>query len=371
MAEKAVFLDRDDTLVEDPGYISDPSQVKLLPGVATSLIDLKSMGYKLVVVSNQSGVARGIVTEDMLEKINAKLKGLLSRKGAYIDGLYYCPYHPEGSIPKYRKTSDMRKPNPGMLLKAAEDLDIDLGSSWMIGDKYDDVTAGKRAGCRTVLINSSIKPAVKVKEDPDPDHKAVNIVEAVNIIKMFNRQSHVSVEAVRAQTDAGLRDEPVEIPLVQVQIETEESISDAADENVTADEPHIEHVKEQASAAEVVEKPPVEEKVTPPPPVKPVEPFEEKAAEPFRGSSHEKTHYLLEEILLVAKKVQRHTMFSDSTIAWTLALAMQIVVVGLLILSVVFLLAPEKSQSSVYMVMGYAIIVQLIVIALCLMERRK
>ncbi len=185
MAEKAVFLDRDDTLIEDPGYISDPSQVKLLPGVASSLIDLKSMGYKLVVVSNQSGVARGIVTEDVLEKIHAKLKGLLSRKGAYLDGLYYCPFHPEGSIPKYRKNSDMRKPNPGMLLKAAEDMDLDLESSWMVGDKYDDVTAGKRAGCRTVLINPSVKPAVKAKEDPEPNHKAVNIVEAINIIKMF------------------------------------------------------------------------------------------------------------------------------------------------------------------------------------------
>jgi D,D-heptose 1,7-bisphosphate phosphatase len=375
MAEKAVFLDRDDTLIEDPGYISDPSQVKLLPGVANSLIDLKDMGYKLIVVSNQSAVARGIVTEDVLEKIHAKLKGLLSRKGAYFDGLYYCPYHPEGSIPKYRKDSDMRKPNPGMLLKAAEDMDIDLGSSWMIGDKYDDVAAGKRAGCRTVLINSSIKPAVKVKKDPDPDHKAVNIVEAVNIIKMFDRQSHVSVEAVRAQTDAGLRDEPVEIPAVQEQVETEEPPEmpvqqeepaiDAAEENAAVDKFRSEQ------AEQVIEQPAAEEKISPPPSIDPSEFVDGKVTENFHGTVHEKTHHLLEEILFTARKVQRHTMFSESTIAWTLALAVQIVVVGLLILSVVFMLAPEKSQASVYMVMGYTVIAQLIVIALCLMERRK
>jgi len=372
MAEKAVFLDRDDTLVDDPGYISDPSQVKLLPGVAGSLIDLKNMGYKLIVVSNQSGVARGIITEDVLEKIHAKLKGLLSRNGAYIDGLYYCPYHPEASIPKYRKNSDMRKPNPGMLLKAAEDMDLDLGNSWMIGDKYDDVTAGRRAGCMTVLINSSIKPAVKAKEDPEPDHKAVNIVEAVNIIKMFDRQSHVSVEAVRAQTDAGLRDEPVDIPVVQVQIESreldrisvqeEEPTIDRVEKNVTAD---------QSQPEQVIEQPAGEEKINPPPSIDPAEFVDKKVEEPFHGTVHEKTHHLLEEILHTAKKVQRYTMFSESTIVWTLALAVQIVAFGLLVLSVVFLLAPEKSESSVYIVMGYTVISQLIVIALCLMERRK
>ena len=126
MANKAIFLDRDDTLIEDPGYISGPEQVKLLDGVPEALIEFGAMGYKLIVVSNQSGVARGIVTEKALDEIHDRLKRLLAEKGAHLDGIYYCPYHPEGLVRKYRKESEDRKPNPGMLLTAADQMDIDL-----------------------------------------------------------------------------------------------------------------------------------------------------------------------------------------------------------------------------------------------------
>ena len=126
MAFKAVFLDRDNTIIEDPGYINHPSQVKLLPSAADALRDMKSLGYKLIIVSNQSGVARGIVTEEVLNKIHERLLKLLRKHGVFIDGIYYCPYHAEGVIEKYRKASDERKPNPGMLLRAAEELDIEI-----------------------------------------------------------------------------------------------------------------------------------------------------------------------------------------------------------------------------------------------------
>ena len=126
MANKAVLLDRDDTLIEDPGYINHPSQVKLLDGVAESLAELRAMGYKLVVVSNQSGGARGIGTEQVLGEIHDRLKTLLAEKGAYLDAIYYCPYHPDGIVPKYRKESDLRKPGPGMILQAAQEMDLDL-----------------------------------------------------------------------------------------------------------------------------------------------------------------------------------------------------------------------------------------------------
>ena len=134
MANRAIFLDRDDTLIEDPGYINSPDQVKLLAGVPQALIELKAMGYKLVVVSNQSAVARGIITEKVLARIHDRLKQLLAEKGASLDRIYYCPHHPDGVIEKYRKESDSRKPNPGMLLTAAEQMDIDLRHSWLIGD---------------------------------------------------------------------------------------------------------------------------------------------------------------------------------------------------------------------------------------------
>ena len=164
MSHKAVFLDRDDTLISDPGYISDPAQVQLLPHVGHSLAMLKKMGYLLVVVTNQSGVARGIVTEQTLEQIHHHLKKLLADEGVYLDAIYYCPYHPEGTVAKYTRESDLRKPQPGMLLKAAEELDIDLSQSWMIGDSYQDIAAGSRAGCRTILLDTPGKPQVR---EPD------------------------------------------------------------------------------------------------------------------------------------------------------------------------------------------------------------
>jgi len=146
MSEKAVFLDRDDTIIKDSGYINDPEDVNLLPGAARGLLQLRSMGYKLVLVSNQSGVARGIVTEKALGDIHERLEELLAKEGAYLDGIYYCPYHPEGSVAKYRRESELRKPNPGMLLRAAEQFDIELGASWAIGDSQRDIEAGLRAG---------------------------------------------------------------------------------------------------------------------------------------------------------------------------------------------------------------------------------
>ena len=187
MADKAIFFDRDDTLIEDYGYINDPEQVKLLPGVAEALIGLRKLGYKLIVVSNQSGIARGILTEEVLEKIHQRLQELLSQEGAYLDQIYYCPYHIDGAIEKYRKESELRKPMPGMLLKAAEELEINLRESWMIGDKDDDILAGKRAGCRTIYVNPPNRPMQPKTQGQIPDYQAINIKEAVNIVRRYGQ----------------------------------------------------------------------------------------------------------------------------------------------------------------------------------------
>jgi len=169
MANKAVFFDRDDTLIADPGYINDPDEVKLFEGVPQVLIELKDMGYKLVLVSNQSAVARGIVTEQVLGKIHDRLEQLLAQNGAYLDKIYYCPHHPDGVIKKYRKESKLRKPEPGMLLIAAKELVLDLENSWMVGNSPTDIEAGRAAGCSTILIDDPLHSRNPQGEKTEPD----------------------------------------------------------------------------------------------------------------------------------------------------------------------------------------------------------
>ncbi len=182
MANKAVFLDRDNTIMEDPGYLSDPGAVKLLPGVELALKSLKQAGFKIVVVTNQSGVARGILTEETLENIHAELRRQLAEKGTHLDAIYYCPFHPEGNVEKYTKESDLSKPQPGMLLKAAEEMDIDLKNSWMVGDSPRDIEAGQRANCRTVRVRTKPSMMGEVDEDVQADFTVRNLVDAAKVI---------------------------------------------------------------------------------------------------------------------------------------------------------------------------------------------
>lgn len=149
---KAIFIDRDDTLIANSGYLGDPAGVKLLAGVSEAIQTFRAAGYKIIIITNQSGVARGMFTENTLDKIHEEMRRQLSALDADVDGIYYCPYLPEGKIPEYAKASALRKPDPGMLLQAAGEMDIDLKASWMIGDSERDITAGKRAGCKTVLV---------------------------------------------------------------------------------------------------------------------------------------------------------------------------------------------------------------------------
>ncbi len=156
MKSKAVFLDRDGTIITDSGYIADPSEVDLLPGSAEAIHRFAQAGYLVVVASNQSGIARGMFDETDLENIHARFEELLSAEGVSLDGAYYCPYL-DGSaatVRKYRRDSELRKPKPGMLLQAARELNVDLKRSWMIGDSPGDVQAGTRAGCKTVYLTN-------------------------------------------------------------------------------------------------------------------------------------------------------------------------------------------------------------------------
>jgi D-glycero-D-manno-heptose 1,7-bisphosphate phosphatase len=151
---RAAFIDKDGTLVVDVPYNDDPSRVRLHEHAAEGLRMLAAAGFRLFVVSNQSGIARGLFGVDALPAMEARIRELLKAEGVEIDGFYWCPHHPEGVDERYAVRCTCRKPEPGMMLRASAEHGIKLASSWVIGDILDDVGAGRRAGCRTVLVDN-------------------------------------------------------------------------------------------------------------------------------------------------------------------------------------------------------------------------
>jgi D,D-heptose 1,7-bisphosphate phosphatase len=150
---RAVFLDRDGVLNSDPPhYAHRLDQLELIPRSAEAVRFLKDNGYLLVIISNQSGVALGYYAEDQISVFNNALLKEIRKRGGDIDAIYYCPHHPDAIIEKYKKNCNCRKPKPGMILRAAQEYDIDLKNSFVVGDKKGDIEAGKIAGCRTILV---------------------------------------------------------------------------------------------------------------------------------------------------------------------------------------------------------------------------
>ena len=154
----AVFLDRDGTLSEPYHYPSRPEHLRLYAGLGAPLATLQRAGFRLVVITNQSGVARGYFSEADLARMHAHLRTALAAQGATLDAIYHCPHHPAGVIPELAMRCDCRKPAPGLPLRAARELQLDLARSWFVGDILDDIEAGARAGCRTVLVDQGTEP---------------------------------------------------------------------------------------------------------------------------------------------------------------------------------------------------------------------
>jgi D-glycero-D-manno-heptose 1,7-bisphosphate phosphatase len=171
--KKTIFFDRDGTLIIDKIYLNDPEQIEYLPGAFEALRQLRDAGYQFVVVTNQSGVPRGLVTIENLNEIHRRMTDEFARRGVFFAGFYYAAFSVESNHP-------MRKPNPGMLLSAADDHSADLSSSWMIGDRISDVEAGHRAGCRSILLHGveSIEAAAAAR----PACVASGILEAAQFI---------------------------------------------------------------------------------------------------------------------------------------------------------------------------------------------
>ncbi|MBW8036329.1 MAG: HAD family hydrolase [Planctomycetes bacterium] len=339
MSDKAIFLDRDNTLIEDPGYINNPDQVKLLPKATEAIIQLRKMGYKIVVISNQSGVARGILTEEVLAEIHQKMLDLLQSENGYVDRIYYCPYHPDGVIEKYRKESDMRKPGAGMLFLAEKEMDVDLANSWMVGDSYRDVAAGKKAGCKTILINSPRHPAKRQKGDPEPDKIAVNVKEAANIIKMCDQHAAKSVETESTETS-------------QAKPDDDQSDKDSIKHLRTFHRPAV----KQAALSEEI---PKEDEVSKNEPTHP------------KTASNGKIEMLLQDIVNKLNRIDRSEMFEESSLWNVTAVAIQILAFACLLISIWFLIDQTRNFESVLTSIGYAVALQMIVISICIVKRHK
>ncbi len=375
MSDKAIFLDRDDTLIEDPGYINSPEQVKLLDGVAEALIELKALGYKLVVVTNQSAVAQGIVTEKVLGAIHNRLKQLLAEKNAFLDRIYYCPYHPDGAVKKYRKESDFRKPKPGMLLKAAEEMDLDLGQSWCVGNSISDMEAGLRAGCKTILIDLPSHQQQLEPGQPRPDYKAVNIKEVVNIIKKHHRSS-AEVE-VQTHSAPMAQTEPVRQATEQVP-EAVEPVSQAAEQIPEVVEPASQTTEQTPEVAEPVSQTEKQQLQSAPEEQQTKLPEQDIAGDRTEPSTNftnsfevEKISAGLNSVLKQLKSMQRSDMFGEFSIMRLMAGIIQILVLFCLLMTIWFLMSPNSQDNSVFVALGFAMVLQLMSLTFYIMHGRK
>jgi D-glycero-D-manno-heptose 1,7-bisphosphate phosphatase len=185
----AVFLDRDGTINEEVGYLDSLDKLKVIPNAYEAIKLINLSGMKALVITNQAGVAKGFFTEEFVNLINERLQADLHRMGASIDKFYYCPHHSTEGIGIYRQVCKCRKPAPGMLLTAAQELNIDLERSYLIGDRFRDMEAGKKVGVKGILVKTGFGQGLLQDDGPDeatpegkPEFIAADILEAVQWI---------------------------------------------------------------------------------------------------------------------------------------------------------------------------------------------
>lgn len=187
-SRKAVFLDRDGTIIRQVELMHSVSELRLLPGTARAINKLNSLGFLVIIVTNQPVVARGIIEPKEVDKIHGVLIRRLRGKGARIDGVYFCPHHPEATMPKYRLRCRCRKPEPGMILKGLKKLNINPKKSFMVGDALIDVVSGKKAGLKTILVKTGPGHARldEKYKNVKPDFTVKNLLQAVKIVTANN-----------------------------------------------------------------------------------------------------------------------------------------------------------------------------------------
>lgn len=329
MKRPAVFFDRDNTLIACDEFLGDPSKVALVDGAADAVARARNLGYATVIFSNQSGVARGYFTEAAVHAVNQRLDEMLkdANPKAVIDRHEFCPFHPDGSIEKYRKDSPLRKPLPGMIHQAAEALALDLSRSWVIGDAPRDIEAGKAAGCRTILFTDPLlkaSPAALAERKIEPDYICSTLTEAIDFIAR--------------NTDRPEQQEPQEPPLAETK-EEGRALKDDAD----AVQPSAPIPDPSAAAA-----PQHEPEKEPPPP-----------------ASMAKLESLAGEILREVRR--RHEQpHADFSVSKLMAGVVQVIV-----LAVLFLAFLNREGGSLLALLVFALTLQTMTIALLIMSRQR
>ena len=185
-SRRAIFLDRDGTLCEEVGYVNHVGRVRLLPRSAEAIRLANAARFQTVVVTNQAGVARGYFDESLVHDVHDAVRAMLAERGARLDAIYYCPHHPEVGAEAYRRDCDCRKPKPGLLLRARDEMGIDLASSYMVGDSVRDLGAGRAAGATTVLVLTGYGRGEWEHQAhrwaAPPDHVAEDLLDAMRWI---------------------------------------------------------------------------------------------------------------------------------------------------------------------------------------------
>jgi D-glycero-D-manno-heptose 1,7-bisphosphate phosphatase len=197
MERWAVFLDRDGVICTEEGYISEPGQLRLIPGSADAIRLFNENGIAAIVVTNQSGVARGFFTEETVAAVNRAMHERLEEQGAYLDAVYYCPHHPDGVVEKYRRVCDCRKPATGLLRQAADECNLDLKRSYLVGDKLSDIECAVRSGLKGILVLTGYGAEeckfIDRTSGVHPSCLAADLLEAarwiLNDLRSFNHES--------------------------------------------------------------------------------------------------------------------------------------------------------------------------------------
>jgi len=382
MKRPAVFFDRDNTLIVSDGYLGDPAQVVLVEGAADTVAHARRLGYAVVVISNQSGVARGMFSEEDVTAVNARMDELLvaENASAVIDRHEFCPFHPEGSVDVYARESDRRKPKPGMILSAAGKLALDLSRSWVVGDAGRDIEAGKAAGCRAILFHdASMSPSPAAQENArvEPDYTVTTLREAMEYIEGHpepNGSAAVpatsspaaavaSAVASPAHEDTPAREEAapavaaVKTPRVpKVAIGSRYVPPEGA--RPATSSPSREEANERAAARRAAFR-----AVNEPAP-DPVEPLDTPSGgAPMRGG--DRIESLLEQIALDLRRQHAHRD-GDFSVSKLLAGIVQVIVLAILFLAYLKRLDPALST---YLML--ALVLQTMTISLLIMSRQK